>query len=55
MQQKAITNIKSKCSKNEDLERRLQAAMNSVMDIEDVKKKEIMVQQIELMLKAAAI
>lgn len=43
------------CSKNEDLERRLQAAMNSVMDIEDVKKKEIMVQQIELMLKAAAI
>ena len=42
-------------SKNEDLERRLQAAMNSVMDIEDVKKKEIMVQQIELMLKAAAI
>lgn len=33
----------------------LQAAMNSVMDIEDVKKKEIMVQQIELMLKAAAI
>ena len=55
MQQKAIINIKSKCSKNEDLERRLQAAMNSVMDIEDVKKKEIMVQQIELMLKAAAI
>ena len=55
MQQKAITNIKSKCNKNEDLERRLQAAMNSVMDIEDVKKKEIMVQQIELMLKAAAI
>lgn len=30
MQQKAITNIKSKCSKNEDLERRLQAAMNSL-------------------------
>ena len=29
--------------------------MNSVMDIEDVKKKEIMVQQIELILKAAAI
>ena len=29
--------------------------MNSVMDIEDVKKKEIMVQQIELMLKAASI
>lgn len=29
--------------------------MSSVMDIEDVKKKEIMVQQIELMLKAAAI
>lgn len=55
MQQKAITNIKSKCGKNEDLERRLKAAMNSVMDIEDVKKKEIIVQQIELILKAAAI
>lgn len=51
MQQKAITNIKSKCSKNEDLERRLQAAMNSVMDIEDVKKKQKRSQRVLLRLQ----